>query len=448
MTFQVANVGLNNTFEYWRARTNDLALAVNNYVLTVNNNPTRGDAVLIGNFQSNTVYVGTSISGGTLTSPQNLNVNTFTQFFNGIAVTTSSTFAANVTFSDAIILNGELFANGSYGIAGQVLTSDGSGGLYWGVIANTSGGGGGANGTVTQVSTGSGLTGGPILTSGTLSVLANTGLIANSTGLFVNPATVPGEFANSTNSKNINGNANNITAFSINQNLSTTSSPTFANATIGGAIALTSTNFSSFAVISANGLVRAPNTVTGTGTYTTTPYTTKIKIQAWGGGGGGGSGRAGAQDGYGSGGGSGSYMEKIVAVSPSTGYSYTVGSAGGAQSAGGTTSFTVGATTYSAGGGGAGGGGYSPAPNGGSGGSATNGDVNIPGNRGTAGGQGADTPGGPGATTTGPYGGVPGGAFGSPNGGSVSSIGGAGGAGTSTGGSGGPGRLVIWEFTS
>ena len=447
MTVTVANVGLNNTFEYWRARTNDLSLAVNNYVLTVNNNPTIGDAILIGNFQSNTVYVGTSLSGGSLTSPQNLYVNTFTTFFNGISVATTSSFAANTTFNDAIILKAELFANNSYGVAGQVLTSNGTGGVYWGVIANTGGGGGGANGTVTQVNTGSGLTGGPILTSGTLSVQANTGLIANSTGVFVNAATLPGEFANSTNSKNINGNANNITAFSINQNLSTTSSPTFANVTINGAAAVTSLNYGSY-IPSSNGLVRAPNTVTGTGTYTTTSTTTKILIQAWGGGGGGGSGRAGGQDGYGSGGGTGSYMEKLVAVSPGTGYSYSVGSGGPAQSSGGQTSFTVSGTTYSAGGGGGGGQGYSPAAPGGSAGSATNGDVNIPGAAGPVGGSGSGAAGSAGASTTGPYGGVPGGAYGTPNGGSVSSIGGAGGAGTSTGGSGGPGRLVIWEFSS
>lgn len=42
------------------------------------------------------------------------------------------------------------------------------------------------SGTVTSVGSGDGLTGGPITGSGTLSVLANTGVVANSTGLFVN----------------------------------------------------------------------------------------------------------------------------------------------------------------------------------------------------------------------------------------------------------------------
>jgi Chaperone of endosialidase len=39
---------------------------------------------------------------------------------------------------------------------------------------------------ISQVNTGNGLTGGPITSSGTVSVLANTGIIANATGLYVN----------------------------------------------------------------------------------------------------------------------------------------------------------------------------------------------------------------------------------------------------------------------
>lgn len=47
-------------------------------------------------------------------------------------------------------------------------------------------GGVGGSGTVTQVNTGIGLTGGPITSNGTVDVLANTGIIANATGLYVN----------------------------------------------------------------------------------------------------------------------------------------------------------------------------------------------------------------------------------------------------------------------
>lgn len=48
-------------------------------------------------------------------------------------------------------------------------------------VANTIGGGGGGNGTVTNVATGTGLTGGPITTTGTIS-LANTAVTAGTYG--------------------------------------------------------------------------------------------------------------------------------------------------------------------------------------------------------------------------------------------------------------------------
>ncbi len=76
-------------------------------------------------------------------------------------------------------LNG-IVANGSIGSAGQTLTSNGSG-VYWAAGAGT--------GTVTQVDTGDGLTGGPINSTGTISVVANNGIIANTAGVFANPGT-------------------------------------------------------------------------------------------------------------------------------------------------------------------------------------------------------------------------------------------------------------------
>ena len=81
-----------------------------------------------------------------------------------------------------------IIANGSYGNAGQTLFSSG-GGVYWGSGAGT--------GTVTQVDSGNGLTGGPITSTGTLSVQANSGIVANSTGVFVNSAYIATLAANS-----------------------------------------------------------------------------------------------------------------------------------------------------------------------------------------------------------------------------------------------------------
>ncbi len=85
-----------------------------------------------------------------------------------LSILTPITFNGNVN---------QIVANGTLGTNGQVLASNGSG-IYW----TTSSGAG----TVTSVGSGNGLTGGPITGAGSLSLLANNGIIANSTGTFVN----------------------------------------------------------------------------------------------------------------------------------------------------------------------------------------------------------------------------------------------------------------------
>lgn len=109
----------------------------------------------------------TNISTGTLPWGQTPTgtVNTSGAFtFTGV-----ETFNANVVFGSGIS------ANGSFGTDGQVLHSNGTA-TYW--AADDQG--------VTSVATGNGLTGGTITATGTVSALANTGIVANSTGLFVN----------------------------------------------------------------------------------------------------------------------------------------------------------------------------------------------------------------------------------------------------------------------
>jgi hypothetical protein len=78
-----------------------------------------------------------------------------------------------------------IYANGSIGSAGQTLHTNGTS-VYW--AADDQG--------VTSVATGNGLTGGTITATGTVSVLANNGIVANSTGIFVNAGT--GLVSNST----------------------------------------------------------------------------------------------------------------------------------------------------------------------------------------------------------------------------------------------------------
>lgn len=98
------------------------------------------------------------------------------------SVTSNLNFSAPVNFSANV---GSITANGSTGSAGQVLASNGTT-VYW-----TTGGG---SGTVTSVASGNGLTGGPITGSGTLSVSAQTPLVANTTGLHIATSAGNGTF--------------------------------------------------------------------------------------------------------------------------------------------------------------------------------------------------------------------------------------------------------------
>ena len=113
-------------------------------------------------------------------------------FTNTFTVGTASYFVANgnlgignttpahkLRVQGDISVSGGVHANGSLGSSGQVLFSNGTG-VFW---AETAGG------SVSSVNSGNGLTGGPITTIGTLSVLANNGITSNSTGLYVTQGT-------------------------------------------------------------------------------------------------------------------------------------------------------------------------------------------------------------------------------------------------------------------
>ena len=112
----------------------------------------------------------TNITTGTLPYAQiPANVINTTAAFTRTGITT---FSANVVLGSS-----GLSANGIFGTAGQVLHSNGTA-TYWDADDNS--------GTVTSVATGNGMTGGTITATGTVSVLANTGIVANATGVYVN----------------------------------------------------------------------------------------------------------------------------------------------------------------------------------------------------------------------------------------------------------------------
>jgi hypothetical protein len=173
------------------------------------------------------------IQGNTvIDDTRNANVASLNVTTNTVTIGTSAYFVANgnigignsapahrLRVEGNISLSGGIHANGSLGTAGQVLHSNGTV-VYW----DTDDQG------VTSVASGNGLTGGPITTTGTISVLANTGVIANSTGVHIgqNVATTSdvqfGSFGVGTAASGTTGEiraTNNITAYFSDRRLKT-----------------------------------------------------------------------------------------------------------------------------------------------------------------------------------------------------------------------------------
>lgn len=124
--------------------------------------------IAVGNDSVYTSANGTSVSTISVLATGSVNASILSVGTNFKANTTAVVIGTGVGFN----------VNGSVGTDGQVLLSNGTS-SYWGTDKEG----------VTSVSSGSGLSGGPITTTGTISVLANNGITANSTGLFVTPGT-------------------------------------------------------------------------------------------------------------------------------------------------------------------------------------------------------------------------------------------------------------------
>ena len=157
----------------------------------------------------------TSVSGRaanstTLPNPGELALN----MADGILYSTNGSFVFEVGANNTNIrVTGNanikaIIANSSLGTAGQVLTSNGTT-IYWSTVSS------GGSGTVTSVATGNGLTGGPITSTGTVSVLANSGIVANTTGLFVNASYIATLAANSANVANFVSTGSTTNTFTV-----------------------------------------------------------------------------------------------------------------------------------------------------------------------------------------------------------------------------------------
>ena len=149
--------------------------------------------VIVGNSSLYTNVIGGTIKFHTTTTDSSINATSYTGEANSAVYFGGATSAAYVNTTGNFSLSGNIsfgantsikniIANGEIGLGGQVLTAGPNGSnVFWQVI-----GGDGGIGSVTRIESGNGLTGGPIVGFGTLSVVANTGLVANATGLFVN----------------------------------------------------------------------------------------------------------------------------------------------------------------------------------------------------------------------------------------------------------------------
>lgn len=87
MTISVANVANTNTFDFWRNRTNELAVAMTVKALTAESNTTAGNAALSGTFTANvlagnTVYLSNSTSNVTISVPNTVQKSSGTYYLN------------------------------------------------------------------------------------------------------------------------------------------------------------------------------------------------------------------------------------------------------------------------------------------------------------------------------------------------------------------------------
>ena len=260
LNFSAANVTFGNSTVY---------ATINSTVYSgTANNATYLNGVLGSSYVTGTPWT----SQGYLTSiPATYVQNTDSRTLSGNLNFTgaNSYFSGKTTHNDNVILNPGISiidSTGSQGTVGQVLASNGTGNVYWSSVS-------GGTGTVTSVGSGNGLTGGTITGSGTLSVLANSGIVANTTGVFVNTSYIATLSANAATYLNGKTESNLNVNSSVTSNTANLASYVIANSGIVSNTTGVFVNTAYIATIAANsasylGSIAAANYVQNTDSRT------------------------------------------------------------------------------------------------------------------------------------------------------------------------------------
>jgi hypothetical protein len=196
-----------DTTSYTANTLEKLTISANTFVMV--SNDTFSNAIVIN---STSLSIGNSTVNSTINSTAFKGTSNNALYLGGsaaadyalktdvISVNVDSTYSwTNVhTFNNTVVITKTLTANGSNGTSGQVLITAGTGGnVYWASVGGT-----GGIGSVTSVASGNGLisnTGSAITGEGTLYVKANTGVVANADGVFVNANYIATITANNAN---------------------------------------------------------------------------------------------------------------------------------------------------------------------------------------------------------------------------------------------------------
>lgn len=104
MSITVANTELSSTFDYWRERTNEIAHALTNSVVTAGGNTVSGNVSISGYFYAN-VIVTPSLRGGNLTSTNTLYISSNVEI-NGDQLSVGNSIVNSVINSTSVVVNG------------------------------------------------------------------------------------------------------------------------------------------------------------------------------------------------------------------------------------------------------------------------------------------------------------------------------------------------------